>query len=405
MVQTPLLSQRPLMQTIPAQGNGRRLFRRKSEILAVLEDVIDAGVSTGKYVQGRYVSALEKRIEEQWGVGAAIAANSGSAALRLAFEVLDIPAGQEVIVPALTFVSTAYAVSDADLIPVFVDVDPQTLTIDPAAVQAAISEKTAAIVPVHLHGQMADMLPLLNLAECSGLFMVEDAAQAHGATYSFGGHPKDGTWYAGSMGDLGCFSMNGVKNMGALGDAGMVTVSARQVTSNPRIVERLRGLRDLGRMSQARYVHDEWGWRARMDEFSAAECLLELRELDSWNALRHEIAARYDAALTGARLQAPVVAPGRGHVYFNYAVQSPSVALREQFEAFLKRAGIEVMEPYTLVPDQKVYWTGQLPCRVEALEVARQVAGRITHVPLYPELEEEEIERIVAVLNQTALLS
>lgn len=387
------------LSVIPAQGHGRRFLARKRRMFAALEAVIERGVTTGTYVQGACVATLEERIEEQWNVSAAIAVNSGSSALRLAFEALRIEAGREVIVPALTFISTAYAASDAGLVPVFVDVDPQTLTIDPFAAQAAITEKTAAIVPVHVHGQMADMLPLLDLADTYGLSVVEDAAQAHGATYACSSSSISNASYAGSMGDLGCFSLNGVKNMGGLGDGGMVTVSARLLVRDRQMADRLRGLRDLGRVSGARYIHDEWGMRARLDEFTALECLLELPELDAWNARRRAIAARYSAALAHSVVHAPITAPGRSHVFFNYAVRSPSGKVRERFEGCLRAAGIEVAEAYTLVSDQRPYRTGRLPCRVEPLEVAREGVGLITHIPLYPELEEEEIERIVTALQ------
>jgi len=194
--------------------------------------------------------------------------------------------------------------------------------------------------------------------------------------------------------------LNGVKNMGGLGDGGMVTVSARLLARDRAVADRLRGLRDLGRYSNARYLHDDWGLRARMDEFTAAECLLELAELDTWNARRRATAARYSAALAHSVVHAPVTAPGRSHVFFNYAVRSPCREVREQFERCLRAAGIEVAEAYTLVSDQRPYRTGRLPCRVEALEVARAVAGLITHIPLYPELEEEEIERVMTALQQ-----
>lgn len=214
------------MPPIPSQGHGRRFFRRKQHMLAALSSVIDAGVTTGTFVQGSCVHALETRIAETWGVSEALAVNSGSNALRLALEALQIEAGREVILPALTFISTAYAVSDAHLVPVFVDVDPRTMTIDPAAVRAAITDKTAAIIAVHLHGQMAAMLPLLVLADANGLSVVEDAAQAHGATYTDPEPASALVWYAGGMGDIGCFSMNGVKNIGGLGDGGLMTISA-----------------------------------------------------------------------------------------------------------------------------------------------------------------------------------
>jgi dTDP-4-amino-4,6-dideoxygalactose transaminase len=399
MVHLSLSSSGATLPVIPAQGHGRRFVQRKRRMLAALADVIEQGITSGKYTQGPRVAALEELMEERWHVAAAIAVNSGSSALRLACEALCLEAGREVLVPALTFISTAYAVSDAGLVPVFVDVDPQTLTMDPSAAQAAMTRKTSAMLPVHLHGQMADMFPLLDLADAYGLYVVEDAAQAHGATYS---SSRGSTWYAGSMGDLGCFSLNGVKNMGGLGDGGMVTVSSRLLARDRTVADRLRGLRDLGRYANARYLHDDWGMRARMDEFMAAQCLLELAELDTWNARRRAIAARYSAALAHSVIHAPVTAPGRSHVFFTYAARSPSVEVREQFEHGLRAAGIEVAEAYTLVSDQRPYRTGKLPCRVETLEVAREVVGLITYIPLYPELEEEEIERVVTALQRFA---
>src|SRR5260370_21016862 len=165
------------------------------------------------------------------------------------------------------------------------------------------------------------------------------------------------------MGDLGCFSLNGVKNMGGLGDGGMVTVSARLLARDRTVGDRLRGLRDLGRYSNARCLHDDWGMRARMDEFMAAECVLELAELDAWNARRRAIAARYSAALAHSVVHAPVTAPGRSHVFFNYAARSPSREVREQFERCLRAAGIEVAVSYTLVSDHRPYLTCRPPFR------------------------------------------
>src|SRR6266699_1676266 len=226
-----------IVNLIPAQGHGRRFVERKRCLLAALEAVIEQGITSGRYTQGACVATLEERIEERWNVAAAIAVNSGSSALRLAFEALRLEAGREVLVPALTFISTAYGASDAGLIPVFVDVDPQTLTIDPWAAQAALTKKTAAVVPVHVYGQMADMLPVLDLADTYGLYVVEDAAQAHGATCTCSSSSREYACYAGSMGDLGCFSLNGVKNMGGLGDGGMVTVSARLLARDRAVAD------------------------------------------------------------------------------------------------------------------------------------------------------------------------
>lgn len=394
VVSSPVLAP-PLIQ---AQGHGRRFARRKAEMLAALATVIDAGAQSGRYVQGANVAALERRIAAQWGVAAALAVNSGSSALRLALAALDITMGREVIMPALTFIATAYAVSDAGLIPVFVDIDPQTFTIDPAAMRAAITSKTAAIIPVHLYGQMADMQPIMEIANEHDLLVIEDAAQAHGAVYRREGQVH----YAGNMGDMGCFSMNGIKNMGGLGDGGMLTVSERFLARVPDALTHLRGLRDLGRIGRQRYTHDTWGWRARMDEFTALECLLELEELEQWNDRRRAIAARYAAAFADTPFQAPLATRGREHVYFAYPVLAPSTALRVDFEQALAEAGVEVMDTYTLVSDQQLYRAEQLDCRAMPLPVAQDVVGRITHLPLYPELEDEEIERIIAVVRQWA---
>jgi len=394
MVSSPVLAR----SFIPAQGHGRRFARRKAALLAALASVIDAGEQSGKYVQGTNVAELEQRIAEAWDVAAALAVNSGSSALRLALETLGIAAGREVIMPALTFIATAYAVSDAGLIPVFVDIDSKTFTIDPAAVCAAITRKTAAIIPVHLYGQMADMQPIMEIANALGLFVIEDAAQAHGATYRYANQVR----YAGSMGDMGCFSMNGIKNIGGLGDGGLITISERTLAHFPEAVAHLRGLRDLGRTGQQRYTHDTWGWRARMDEFTALECLLELAELEQWNERRRAIATRYAAALASTPFQAPAAAPGREHVYFAYPVLAPSDTLRTNFEQALVAAGVEVVDTYSLVSDQRLYRDGHIPCRAMPLPVAQDVVGRITHLPLYPELEDEEIERISAVMRQWA---
>jgi dTDP-4-amino-4,6-dideoxygalactose transaminase len=386
---------RPL---IPAQGHGRRFARRKAKMLAALASVIDAGARNGKYVQGANVAALERRITESWGVAAAFAVNSGSSALRLSLETLDIAAGREVIMPALTFIATAYAASDAGLIPVFVDIDPKTFTIDPAAMRAAITEKTAAIIPVYLYGQMADMQPIMEIADAHGLFMIEDAAQAHGARYRIANQLH----YAGSMGDLGCFSLNGIKNMGGLGDGGLITVSERFLTRFPDAMTHLRGLRDLGRIGRQRYTHETWGWRARMDEFTALECLLELDELEQWNDRRRAIAARYASALANTPFQAPLAAPGREHAYFAYPVLAPSTSLRANFEQALTEADVEIVDTYTLVSGQRLYRDGRFSCRAMPLPIAHDVVGRITHLPIYPELEDEEVERIIAVVRQWA---
>jgi dTDP-4-amino-4,6-dideoxygalactose transaminase len=397
---------------IPAQGNGRRLLYRLGDLQAEVAEIVRLGAETASHTNGPMVAALEQAFQSYLGVAAAIAVNSGSSALRAACELLRLPPGSEVIVPAYTFIMTAYAVNDAftvdpqsgmlgkgGLVPVFVDIDPHTYTLDPACVRAAINERTRAIIAVHMLGQMADMRPLLDLAEEHGLFLIEDAAQAHGATYY---DPRTGRLYqAGAMGDCGCFSLSDVKNIGSMGaDAGLLTLTEHLGTRLPALVEEARAWRNTGRMGRERYRHQTWGVRARMDEYSAAECLAELSWLDRWVACRRQIAARYDAALAGSSYRPPYVAPGRGHAFFHYMVQAPTLEARRLLESRLQAAGIQVAESYSVVPDQELYRQGRLPCRLVSAAVARQAAELLVAIPCYPELSEDEIARIEEVLSR-----
>lgn len=400
---------------IPAQGHGRRLLRRLPHIQESIARIIEATVASGSHTNGPMVAALERRFAQLAGVADAVAVNSGSSALRAALEVLRLPPGSEVLVPAYTFVMTAYAVSDAfavaadgalakaGLVPVFVDVDPRTLTMDPDHARAAITERTAALIPVHMLGQMADMGALRRLARAHGLAVIDDAAQAHGARYRDTATGE--SWAAGAAGDLGCFSLSDVKNMGTFGaDAGLVTVSLALAARDPDIGARLRAWRNTGRQGSRRYVHADWGIRARLDEYSAAECLAELDLLERWTARRQAIAARYTAALAGSAFRPPLAAIGRQHVYFSYMAQAPSERARLALEDALRAAGVEVGEAYSVAADQEVYRARRLPCRVASADVARAVAGLLTPIPCYPELEETEIERIEAVLASASHL-
>jgi dTDP-4-amino-4,6-dideoxygalactose transaminase len=374
-------------------------------------EIVEEAVESGSHTNGPRVQSLEEAFRAYLQVADAIAVNSGSSALRAACELLHLPPGTEVIVPSYTFVMTAYAVNDAfaidpqsgalakgGLIPVFVDIDPQTYTIDPACVRAALSERTGAIIAVHMLGQMADMRPLLDLADERGLFVIEDAAQAHGATYS---DPRTQHIYpAGSMGDCGCFSLSDVKNIGSMGgDAGLLTLTTRLGSRLPSLASEARAWRNTGRLGRQRYEHQTWGIRARMDEYSAAECLAQLRYLDSWVARRRQIAARYNAALAGTSFTPPYVAPGRGHAFFNYMVKAPTLEARHLLESRLRAASIQVAETYSVVPDQPLYRQGLLPCRLVASEQAREIARLLVAIPCYPELSEDEVARIEEVLS------
>lgn len=400
----------PAEPYIPAQGNGRRLLQRLPFVQEQVAAIINANIDSASHTNGTMVSALECRFKEMLGVAEAFGMNSGSSALRAACELLQLPPGSEILVPGYTFVMTAYAVSDAfavhpesgtlskgGLVPVFVDVDPATYTIDPEQVQAAITERTRAIIVVHMLGQMGNMRPLLDIAKEYNLFVIEDAAQAHGASYH---DPMTGAiWPAGGTGHLGCYSLSDVKNIGSMGsDAGLLTITQRLIDHMPDIAERARAWRNTGRTTAHRYLHQLWGIRARMDEYSAAECLAELMFLEQWNARRREMAARYTSALNKSWLQAPFIAPECKHTFFAYMVKAPNAEAREDLVKRLCEAGIGVADAYTVVADQALYRQGMLPCRVNGLEVSRALAELLVPIPCYPELTDREVERIEAVL-------
>lgn len=371
-----------MTKKIPLEGSSLRFHVLKNQILELFEEVILSGNYTGR---GNRVISLEKVIKDLWGT-TGIATSSGTISLQIALICAGIKPGDEVIVPSLTFVSTAYAVNAVGAIPVFVDIDSKTLTLNPDAVLDSITGKTVAIIPVHLYGQMADMQKLLDIAQKYNLKVIEDCAQAHGATY----HGN----YAGTMGDFGCFSFYHGKNVGGLEDGGMITMQ------DPNNVSQVLRLCDLGRIPGNRYNHEIFGLRGRMGEFTAALITLELKFLAEWNQRRNYIASYYNASFKGLPLQLPFVAPGRTHVYYQYTVITDSGQTREKLEDHLNDVGIETMRLYPqLIPDQPVYQKG-LPHRIENLTIARQVVEKLLSLPVYPELNRTDINRIVKAVQE-----
>ncbi len=368
---------------VPIEGTHRRLKSLQQEIIDVTEEVIDSG----KYLSSTRVAKLEKLLETAWGRNV-VATNSGSSALQLALLAAGIRAGDEVIVPALTFVSTAYAVSAIGAIPVFVDIDPYTFTIDPGAVSAAITDKTTAIIPVHLYGQMADMQPLMDLASKYELKVIEDVAQAHGAKY--------GSQFAGAIGDFGCFSMYVGKNMGGLEDGGVILVK------NPNLIPKLYRLRDLGRNPGNRYFHSEFGFRARMGELTAAVINLEFQLLESWNYRRQQIAEKYNQAFSDLDLQIPLQAPNRTHVYYKYTIVTNSPNQRIKLQESLTSKGIQTERIYPrLVPEQPVY-LNSLDCRTKNLNISKNVVERLLCLPIYPEMKDSEVDAVIEAMDYSS---
>lgn len=367
---------------IPLEGYSLRFKFLKNQIIELLEEVILSEKYTGR---GNRVICLEKVIKELWGT-TGIATSSGTISLKIALMCAGIKPGDEVIVPSLTFVSTAYAVNAVGAIPVFVDIDPKTLTINPDAVLESITSKTVAIIPVHLYGQMADMQRLLDIAQTYNLKIIEDCAQAHGATYNGN--------YAGSLGDFGCFSFYHGKNVGGLEDSGMITMK------DPNNVSQVLRLCDLGRIPGNRYNHEIFGLRGRMGEFTAALITLQLKFLAEWNQRRNYIANYYNASFNGLPLQLPFVAPGRTHVYYQYTVITDSVQTRQKLEEHLNNVGIETMRIYPqLIPDQPAYQNG-LSHRIGKLTIARAIVEKLLSLPIYPELDKTDINRIVTAVQE-----
>jgi dTDP-4-amino-4,6-dideoxygalactose transaminase len=347
----------------------------KEEVLPVVERVL-AGAH---YILGPNVTALEQEIASYTGARFAVGVNSGSDALTLALRALEIGPGDEVITTPFTYIAPAESIHQVGAQIVFADIDPRTFLIDPRDVARRMSARTRAILPVHLFGQAAPLSDLLELAEPRGIHLVEDCAQAIGASYR--------GRLVGSQGRLGCFSFYPTKNLGADGDGGMV------VTSDERLAKALRMLRVHG--IERRYYHDLHGYNSRLDEIQAAILRVKLPHLDAWNARRAAIASRYSAGLTGLPVELPQAAADSTHVYHVYALLTER---RDALQEHLAAHGIPTLiyypQPLHL---QKVY-EGQ-GWRAGDFPVAESVARRILPLPMYPELTDEQVDYVVAQIR------
>jgi dTDP-4-amino-4,6-dideoxygalactose transaminase len=322
--------------------------------------------------------AFEREFADYCGAAHGLGVANGTDALFAALMACGIGAGDEVIAPAHTFFATTEAIVHCGAVPVLVDVEPDTLTLDPAAVARAVTEKTRAIVPVHLYGQCADMEPLLEIARERGLRVVEDAAQAHGATY-------EGR-RAGSFGDAAAFSFYFTKNLGAVGEGGFVT------TSDDEVARQVRLLRHHGHASK--FEHVTIGYNLRLDELQAAVLRAKLPRLDASNAARRAHAAHYDRLFRGSPVCVPTARPGREHVYHCYAAR---VARRDELASFLAErgigTGIHYKTPGHLQPALK-----GVPHRAEPLDVTIEACRDLISLPMYPELTQEQVEYVAAAV-------
>ena len=362
---------------VPAFDLKRQVEALKPELMAALEGVL----TSCAYALGPEVERFEQAFAEYCGVEHAVAVNSGTSALHLALAAADVGPGDEVITTPWTFIATAWAISYVGAKPVFVDVDPETLCIDPALAATKITPQTKAIIPVHIYGQMADMDPLLALAQEHGLTLVEDAAQSHGAAY--------GDRRAGSLGRFGCFSFYPTKNLGACGEGGAVT------TQDAALAERVRNLRNHAQPERS--VHTELGFNHRMSGFQGAVLNVKLPHLPAWTERRRQLAQRYREGLAGIDgLAAPVEAAGRHHVFHQITYRHPR---RDEVRAALQERGvgtaIHYMTPVHLQPAYAHlgYGPGSMP-------VAEQAAREVFCLPCFPELTDAEQDVVIATLRE-----
>jgi len=360
------------------------LVTQHARLRAELEPVIAEVMFGSEFVLGRHVTGFEEAFASYCGAQSGIGVNSGTSAIHLALLAAGAGPGDEVITTAFTFIATVAAIGYTGARPVLVDIDPDTLQLDVEQLEAAVTPRTRAIVPVHLYGHPADMDPILAIAARHGLVVIEDASQAHGATYK--------GRQVGSLGDAGCFSFYPSKNLGAAGDAGMI------VTSRPEWAARMRRLRDWGQSTP--YRHVERGFNARLAGIQAAVLNVKLRHLDEWTRIRRANATRYDAAITGSEIQRLEVRQWAGHVYHIYAVRCQQ---RERLMAEFRRRSIDVRvhypEPAHLAPawSDLGYRTGDFPH-------AERAAREVMSVPVHPELTPADVEAVAAALSDLGSL-
>ncbi len=364
------------MTTVPILDLKAQYQSIKGEVDAAVLDVM----ASGHFVLGPNVKALEAEVAEYVGCRYGIGVASGTDALRLSLAALDIGPGDEVITTPFTFVATANTISHSGARPVFVDIDPRTFNIVPAQIEAAITERTRAIVPVHLYGQPAEIDEIMEIARRHDLYVIEDCAQAIGA--------EDDGRRVGSFGDVACFSFYPTKNLGAYGDGGMVT------TNNSEIAERVDVLRRQG--GKTKYYHEVLGFNSRLDEMQAALLRVKLRHLEDWQAGRRRVAGCYDELLAGLDVETPYVRPGVSHVYHQYTIQAPR---RDVLHEFLRERGIGTMIYYPLplhlqgLYRDLNYGEGSLP-------VSEQAGREVLSLPMYPELTEEQIQQVAGAIRE-----
>jgi UDP-2-acetamido-2-deoxy-ribo-hexuluronate aminotransferase len=359
---------------VPMVDLKRQFQGIKDEIFCVLAEILESS----HYILGSKVSEFEEKVADYHYVNNAIGVASGTDALHLSIDALDIGEGDEVITSPFTFFATVEAILYTGAVPIFVDVEPDTLNIDVKQIEAHITKKTKAILPVHLFGHPADMEKILEIAKKYRLKVVEDCAQSFGAELN--GRK------AGSFGDAGCFSFYPSKNLGGYGDGGMITLN------NPKVAEKIRELRNHG--SSCSYIHKRVGFNSRLDEIQAGILLVKFKHIDEYNSQRRRNAARYNALLSD-KIICPTEKKGAYHVYHQYTIMSRK---RNKIQQSLREKGISsvVYYPVPLHLQRALkflgYHKGDFP-------VAEKAAREVLSLPMYPELEEPTIIKIAKIVR------
>lgn len=346
-----------------------------AELSVELDAAYRRVTGSGWFLLGQECESFEREFADYCGTAHAVGVANGLDALALILEALDIGPGDEVLVPAHTFIATWLAVTRVGAVPVPVDVDEASFNIDPALLERAVTRRTRAVIPVHLYGRPADMDPICDVARRHGLAVVEDAAQAHGATYR--------GKRTGGLGTAAAFSFYPGKNLGAFGDGGAVT------TNDPAIAERVRCLRNYG--SRQKYVHETLGHNSRLDELQAAFLRVKLARLDAWNERRSRIAALYAATLSGAGLALPQADAAARSVWHVYVVRHPD---RDHLQRELAAAGVGTVVHYPTPPHRQAAYA-RLGLNPVDYPVAERICREVISLPIGPHLAREAANRVV----------
>lgn len=348
----------------------------KTEVHEALQKVLDEC----SFILGNEVASFEQEFAAYCETSHGVAMNSGTSALHLALLAAGVGPGDEVITVPFTFVATVAAILYAGARPVFVDIDPRSFTMDVRQLAAAVTDRTKAILPVHLYGQAADMDPIIEIARHYGLVVIEDAAQAHGAEYK--------GRRVGGIGDLGCFSFYPGKNLGAYGEGGMV------VTNSPDYTRTMQMLRDWGQ--ERKYSHILKGYNYRMEGMQGAILRVKLRYLEAWTEARRTHATRYNQLLGDVEVQTPVELDSRRHVYHVYAIQTPHRdTLQTKLQAHGIQTGIHYPVPVHLQPAYADLGYGK-----DAFPHSEKAAREVLSLPMYAELSDEQIAIVSTAVKE-----